>query len=90
MIIWGFRSRGKDLGQRPVTCPNCHRTAMTAFAERRRWFTLFFIPIFPVGGKQSIALCGLCGYRYAVEPAAVERLFGNPAGQVPAPPPPTA
>jgi transcription elongation factor Elf1 len=83
MIIWGFRSRGKALGQRMLNCPNCHRDAMTAAYQSRRWFTLFFIPVFPIGAKRTLARCGLCGYQYQVDNAQAEALFG--AGAQPAP-----
>ena len=83
MIIWGFRSRGKVLGQRTLNCPNCHRDAMTGAAESRRWFTLFFIPIFPVGAKKTVAQCGLCGFRYQVDNAQAATLYG--AGATPTP-----
>ncbi len=85
MIIWGFRSRSKPLGQRMVACPNCHRDAMTAAVQSRRWFTLFFIPIFPVQATKTIAVCGLCGYKYLVDPQQAAQLYGTakaPAPQV--------
>jgi transcription elongation factor Elf1 len=77
MIIWGMRSRSKALGQRVLNCPNCHRDAMTVAAQTRRWFTLFFIPIFPISSKQTIAQCGLCGYRYQVDNTQAEALYGQ-------------
>lgn len=77
MIIWGLRNRGNALGQIQLTCPNCHRAAMTSLAQTRRWFTLFFIPLFPIGAKQSIAVCGLCGFRYQVDNAQAESLVAQ-------------
>jgi transcription elongation factor Elf1 len=84
MIIWGLRSRNKVLGQRVLNCPNCHRDAMTAAAQSRRWFTLFFIPIFPISEKKTMAQCGLCGFRYQVDNAHAEQLYGG-AGSAQAP-----
>jgi zinc-ribbon family len=75
MIIWGYRSRSKTLGQRPVSCPNCHQTAMTGFGQSRRWFTIFFIPIFPISGSTTVASCGLCGYRYKVDQQVSKQMF---------------
>ena len=85
MIIYGMRNRGKLLGQMQVTCPNCHRAAMTGFAESRRWFTLFFIPIFPIGAKNTTGTCGLCGARYAVDGQKIQEML---AGRVPVTPNP--
>ncbi len=75
MILFGFRTRGKTLGQHTVGCPNCHREAMTTFSQRRSWFTLFFIPIFPISGKTTVATCNLCGFRYNVDNQKAEALF---------------
>jgi transcription elongation factor Elf1 len=83
MIIWGFRSRGKALGQRVLNCPNCHRDAMTAAYQSRRWFTLFFIPIFPIGEKKTVARCGLCGFQYQVSNEQAESLFSAAAKPLP-------
>jgi hypothetical protein len=79
MIIWGLRTRGKTLGQVQLTCPNCHRPAMTGLGQSRRWFTLFFIPIFPISGSTTTAVCGLCGYRYQVDTKQAQALLAQPA-----------
>jgi zinc-ribbon family len=78
MIIWGLRTRSYPLGQRPLPCPHCHREAMTSAARARRWFTLFFIPLLPIGATQIVASCGLCGYRYRLGEAHASALFGTP------------
>lgn len=74
MIIWGLRSRGKALGQFPISCPNCHREAMTTISQSRRWFSLFFIPIFPISAKKSIARCNLCGFQYQFDNVHADQL----------------
>ena len=79
MIIYGARTRVKTAGQVQITCPNCHRPAMTTISQSRRWMTLFFIPIFPIGAKNSTAVCGLCGYRYQVDTKKAEELLAQPA-----------
>ena len=80
MIIYGLRTRTRALGQRASECPNCHRVAMTSYAQRRRWFTLFFVPLFPISGRTSIANCGLCGYQYQVDTKQVDAEFSKPGG----------
>ena len=85
MIIWGLRQRGKVLGQRMLTCPNCHREAMTGIAQNRRWFTLFFIPIFPISARKTTAVCGLCGFRYEMDTKYADSLFPAGTKAVPAP-----
>lgn len=75
MIVYGFRNRGKILGQRMLNCPNCHRDAMTTASRNQRWFTLFWIPIFPIGAKKTVARCGLCGFQYQVDNQQAEALY---------------
>lgn len=82
-IIFGLRTRRKDLGQRVLNCPNCHRDAMTAATQVRSWFALFFIPVIPLGAKKTIARCGLCGFQYQVDNAQAAALYGVGAAPTP-------
>ena len=76
-FVYGIRSRVQDLGQKLLNCPNCHRDAMTGLSQSRRWFTLFWIPLFPISGKTTAAQCGLCGYRYAVDTKQAEAMLAT-------------
>jgi transcription elongation factor Elf1 len=82
IVVWGFKTRGKVMGQIQLTCPNCHRAAMTTIAQSQPWFTLFFIPVFPTGGKKTTAVCGLCGYRYQVDSKKAQELLAQPRASV--------
>lgn len=88
MIIWGFRSRGKSYGQIQMACPHCQKQAMTTISQSRRWFALFFIPIFPISSKNTIAVCGLCGYRYGIKSEyaqpLIEQLTNTATSNIPA------
>jgi transcription elongation factor Elf1 len=75
MIIAGYRTRGKVLGQKPFECPNCHQLAMTVVQTNQRWFTLFFLPLFPIGAKNYIARCGRCGFTYKMPKERAEAAF---------------
>jgi tellurite resistance protein len=48
MLIWGWRSRNKTLGEGTFFSPAAGRDAPYRLIEARRWFTLFFIPIIPL------------------------------------------
>ncbi len=78
MIIWGTRNRGKVLGQKAFLCPNCQQLSMTIVQQSRTWFTLFFIPIFPVGGKRTTARCGRCGFTYKMDTQQANTAFSTP------------
>jgi len=60
----------KIIGQEMRYCPLCGRETMHVIISRRTWFTLFFLPIFPVSGKRTIARCQVCGYEGAGNPVA--------------------
>ena len=56
---WG-RGTDKDLGPTlPINCPNCHNDTFWHFHKRERWFTLFFIPVFPYESKY-LFICPTC------------------------------
>ena len=60
IIIWGFRWLKKVFGPfGPYTCGNCHNTAGWMLTRATHWFTLFWIPIFPVGRKYLFT-CPVC------------------------------
>lgn len=62
MLIWGIRWTSVLLGQVTFTCPHCARALIHTALVEKGMFTLFFIPIFPVGKKYMI-VCNLCGLR---------------------------
>lgn len=42
----------------------------------RTWFTLFFLPIFPVSGKTRFTECPSCGSQFAVAPEQLRAQLG--------------
>jgi hypothetical protein len=68
ILIWGLRARAKTLSTGEFFCAKCGSDRSYMLQQIRRWFTLFFIPLFPVGkplGEQ--VKCSTCGTRYAPE-----------------------
>ncbi len=61
MLIFGWRGRTKTLFAGTFDCPVCKSRQPYAVAATRPWFTLFFIPIFPVGVGITNTICGGCG-----------------------------
>jgi hypothetical protein len=45
-------------------CPNCQAREDYALKQVRSWFTLYFIPIFPLGGGQRYVECSRCRQAY--------------------------
>jgi hypothetical protein len=48
-IIWGSRAIKRKIGEGMFFCPRCGADREYAMQKVRRWFTLFFIPLFPIG-----------------------------------------
>lgn len=59
-FLFGMRTKSKGIGQMEYPCTKCARSTMHVVVESKRWFTLFFVPVIPLGGNQLIR-CNLCG-----------------------------
>jgi tetratricopeptide (TPR) repeat protein len=83
ILFFGTRSIVRDDPEaRPVSavCPRCNQRADIVGKTYRDWFTLFFIPLFPIGRAGKFSQCANCGAQFPVEArtlgtqvAAVER-----------------
>ena len=66
MIIFGVRGRLATLGSGTFFCPRCGTDRAYTKKGVRRWFTLFFLPILPLGATGSIHVrCETCGGAFA-------------------------
>jgi hypothetical protein len=82
MIIWGFRTRNNVMGQIQYLCPQCRQSSFHTVVHSRRWFTFFFIPIFPI--KQKVTMrCNLCGVRVQVDHKQAQAWFPKNGQSVP-------
>jgi hypothetical protein len=59
-FLLGTRTKAKAIGQVERPCTKCGKPTVQTAVETKRWFTLFFIPIIPLGGSQVVR-CNLCG-----------------------------
>ncbi|TAK67140.1 MAG: hypothetical protein EPO22_03185 [Dehalococcoidia bacterium] len=59
MIIWGWRSKGEPEWSGIIECPQCSKWRLHYGVRVKRWFTLFFIPVFPLWGDSKV-LCAVC------------------------------
>jgi hypothetical protein len=59
LIIFGFRSRVKNVAMLQLACRNGH-VAAHRLVKIVRWFTLFFIPVIPFHTRYVTA-CSHCG-----------------------------
>lgn len=66
-FILGMTSRRKTVESGRFTCPNEGQPRPFHHEEARRWFTLFFIPVIPLGRQGEWVQCGGCGATYGPE-----------------------
>jgi len=60
-ILFGTRGMNKEMGATKISyhCNNCNNDNFFKVTRLRRYFTLFFIPIFPVSSKYFVH-CPIC------------------------------
>lgn len=60
LFIWGARTLLHVIGSGRFRCPSCDSDRRYDLVEQRRWFTFFWIPIFPFRTDEQIVRCGAC------------------------------
>jgi hypothetical protein len=61
IIIWGSRGLTSTVERGEFFCPQCDAREEYTLKQQRPWFTLYFIPVFPIGGAQRYVECRGCG-----------------------------
>lgn len=76
-IIFGWPKRTKEYGPTvPDHCDNCDNSAYFFLFKERRWFSLFFIPLIPLGFATRYLLCSVCQAGYEIEKSEWKHLKG--------------
>src|SRR6476469_5087544 len=72
-FLFGFRNKSHEHGPTiAATCPRCHNSVVLHDVRFRRWFTLFFIPVFPLGRARRLLMCPICRWARDVPHTADE------------------
>ena len=67
ILIFGTKRKFKNLGAlENCHCSRCNNTSDWNFMEYRDWFTLFWIPVFPISGRKEYLECPICHQAYEV------------------------
>lgn len=69
MIIYGTRTSESTIGQGGFDCPRCRTPQGFRHVVMKRWFTLYFIPVIPLGQVGEQVECLGCCSRFAPEVA---------------------
>ena len=57
LLIWGFKVRYADQGTGTFYCPHEGGDRPYSLRSAKRWFTFFFIPIFPTKELGTFVEC---------------------------------
>jgi tetratricopeptide (TPR) repeat protein len=69
IFLFGTRGIVSGGGQdAPASCPRCRQNVTMLGKGIRRWFTLFFIPVIPLGAKRIFSQCPNCGAQFKGTP----------------------
>jgi hypothetical protein len=60
LVIFGIKRMARRLATVFAVCGQCGSPAAQVIVRRSTWFSLFFIPVIPLGSKYS-STCTLCG-----------------------------
>lgn len=61
MNFYGLVTSSRHCGQTLRSCATCGKETFHNLEKRNEWFTLFFLPVLPLGLGRSLARCNLCG-----------------------------
>jgi hypothetical protein len=59
-LIFGIKRLNRRLATMLAICGQCTTPAAQVITRRSTWFSLFFIPVIPLGSKY-VSTCTLCG-----------------------------
>lgn len=83
IIIWGSRGITSTIEGGEFYCPQCDAREEYTHKQNRPFFTLFFIPVFPIGGATRYVECHGCGRTFSEDvlsyepPSEMDRLIGQ-------------
>jgi hypothetical protein len=81
LIIWGTSSREKLMGTGDFHCPQCQAQRPFNHHKIQRYFTLYFIPLFPVGTIAEYVDCIGCRGQFQMQVLQMQAPGGWGGGQ---------
>lgn len=67
MIIFGTRNRFKTIGTGQFYCPHCQGQRNYEHKQAKKYFTLYFVPLIPMGDMGDFVECQTCHVTYKSE-----------------------
>jgi hypothetical protein len=82
MIVYGYRHKEIEQNTGIFQCPSCGEQRAYKRMKIVRYFTLFFIPLFPLGTTGEFVECQVCRRKYQPDILSAAGSFpGTPADQ---------
>jgi zinc-ribbon family len=73
-LIFGIKRMNRRLATVLALCGQCHTPAAQVVVRLSTWFSLFFIPLIPLGSKY-VSTCTLCGTSVKIDKAQAEHMI---------------
>jgi len=75
IILFGSRNiiSGDHTPPVETTCPRCQQPSQIFGRSYRTWFTLFFLPVFPLSGSKRFSECSVCHAQFPVPVEEIRR-----------------
>jgi hypothetical protein len=73
IIFFGMKVRKKTLGTGQFFCPHCKTQRPYKHQQGTRYFTIYFIPIIPMGDVGEFIECQICGSMFQTDILKVKR-----------------
>jgi hypothetical protein len=84
-IVFGVKRLYRVLATMSYVCVNCGQAAAHRIYSRWLFFSVFLLPVFPLGRKHHHSQCIGCGATVNLTREQAETIIGVPAGQELAP-----
>ena len=73
LIVFGIRKMRRRLGVALMMCGHCRQPCAHSIVRLQTWFSLFFVPVLPVG-TTFFTVCSLCAGATRIDKAQAQHL----------------
>ena len=73
-FLFGWKTKPKLEAAAQMKCKHCKHKTVHRFVSIATWFTLFFIPVIPLG-KRLLLACNACGFELEFKGDAKKAMF---------------
>jgi hypothetical protein len=67
IVFFGMKNVGRKVSAGIFTCPQCRHDTPYTLKKVSRYFTLYFIPLIPLGKVGEVVQCDECGTEFETD-----------------------